>query len=360
MNLSCYKGKRVLLTGHTGFKGSWLWAWLHELGAEVFGLALAPESEQGLFVQAELAEWGDHFIGDIRDMDLVVKRVADIRPDIVFHLAAQPLVRESYEIPVETMATNVMGTVHVLEAVRRLGQPCAMVMITSDKCYENVERNYHYVESDPMGGYDPYSASKGAAELMIASYRRSFFPEEGAIAVASSRAGNVIGPGDWALDRIVPDAMRAFLKNETLIVRNPDAVRPWQHVLEPLGGYLLLGAKLMGAESVKYRQGWNFGPEDESARSVRDVANTMIQSWPGAKWESPPRTGEPHEAKLLQLDISKAKTELDWRPIWNFEQAVERTVEGYRTLYAAGKDRERARAFVAEEIGGYVGSMVRG
>ncbi len=290
---------------------------------------------------------------DIRDAERVRKRVQEVQPDVIFHLAAQPLVRESYKTPVETAATNIMGTAHVLDAVRHIEKPCAVVIVTSDKCYENFEKNHRYREDEPMGGHDVYSASKGCAELMIASYRRSFFPTDGPVAVASARAGNVIGPGDWAADRIVPDAMRAFLKGEALVVRNPEAVRPWQHVLEPLSGYLRLGACLMSDESALYREAWNFGPEDESARTVADLAEVMVRCWPGTRWEAPSREGEPHEATLLQLDISKAKERLKWEPVWRSEEAVTHTVRGYRELMAARGDVEKTRAFMSAEIEAY-------
>lgn len=348
-----YQHKRVLITGHTGFKGSWLTVWLHALGAEVYGLALPPENEQWLFARAGLDQWCDHLIGDVRDAELVRRRIEQVQPDIIFHLAAQPLVRESYQTPVETATTNIMGSVHVMEAVRFLRQPCALVMVTSDKCYENFEKNHRYREEEPMGGHDVYSASKGCAELMVASYRRSFFPPDGPVKMASARAGNVIGPGDWAADRIVPDAMRAFASGDPLIVRNPAAVRPWQHVLEPLSGYLRLGTLLMGEQAADYQEGWNFGPEDESARTVGELADVMTACWEGTRWESPRREGEPHEATLLQLDISKAKERMNWRPLWGFHETVTRTVHGYRELMAARGDVTRTQAFMQSEIAGY-------
>lgn len=348
-----YSEKRILVTGHTGFKGAWLTAWLHHLGAHVFGLALPPESSDWLFVQAGLADLCDHVEGDMRDAGTVFERVRAVQPDMVFHLAAQPLVRESYQTPVETAATNIMGSVHVMEALRQLGKPCAVVMVTSDKCYENREQNHGYREDEPMGGHDVYSASKGCTELMIASYRRSFFPSDGPVKLASARAGNVIGPGDWAADRIVPDAMRAFERGESLVVRNPQAVRPWQHVLEPLAGYLRLGECLMSESGGNFAEGWNFGPEPESARTVSDVADAMVADWPGARWEAPPRVGEPHEATLLQLDIGKAKRRLDWHPAWDFAETVARTVRGYRELMETRSDVERTRSFMQREIEAY-------
>lgn len=351
--LPVFSKKRILITGHTGFKGAWLTAWLHQLGASVFGLALPPETNQSLFAQGELEAYCNHCLLDVRDSERVWQRVKEVQPDVVFHLAAQPLVRESYKNPVDTAAINIMGSVHVMEAVRRLDKPCAIVMVTSDKCYENFEKQHCYQEDEPMGGHDVYSASKGCAELMIASYRRSFFPLSGPVRLASARAGNVIGPGDWAADRIVPDAMRSFSKGEPLVVRNPEAVRPWQHVLEPLAGYLRLGECLIGQDGGDYTEGWNFGPEGESARTVSEVADAMVANWEGAKWESPPRAEEPHEATLLQLDITKAKQRLGWRPVWDFDETIERTVCGYQELLAARGDAERARAFMRQEIEAY-------
>jgi CDP-glucose 4,6-dehydratase len=348
-----YQNRKVLVTGHTGFKGAWLTAWLHTLGAKVSGLALPPESAEWLFPQGRLDEWCDDMEGDIRDAAIVAKRVAKVQPDVVLHLAAQPLVRESYDRPVETAATNIMGTIHLLDALRFLNKACAVVIVTSDKCYENREVSYAYREDDPMGGHDVYSASKGCAELMVASYRRSFFSPDSPVAVASARAGNVIGPGDWARDRIVPDAMRSFLAGQPLVVRNPDAVRPWQHVLEPLSGYLWLAARLMSDESASFREAWNFGPEEESARNVASLADLMVSHWPGASWTSPPREGEPHEATLLQLDIAKARERLAWRPVWGFDEAVAHTVRGYRELMEARADAARTRAFMEREIQSY-------
>lgn len=349
-----YTNKRVLLTGHTGFKGAWLTAWLHQLGAEVHGLALPPESDDWLFAQAGLDQWCDHQVGDIRDAELVKARVRAVQPDIVFHLAAQALVRDSYSRPIETAAVNIMGSVHVMDAVRALDRPCAVVMVTSDKCYENREWPYAYRENDPMGGHDVYSASKGCAELMVASYRRSFFPSDGPIAVASARAGNVIGPGDWAKDRIVPDAMRTLLGGEALVVRNPHAIRPWQHVLEPLSGYLLLGARLMEKDSGLFRDGWNFGPGLDAARTVGDLADTIIKALGRGAWETDAREGHPHEAHFLRLSIEKAANLLNWRPVWDFEETVRRTVAGYMELTAATGDQARARAFLQKEITDYI------
>lgn len=348
-----YRGKRVLLTGHTGFKGSWLTAWLHKLGAHVYGLALEPEDDHWLFAQGGLSGLCDHRCGDIRDLDLVIRRVREVQPDVIFHLAAQPIVRTSYTDPVGTAATNIMGSIHVMEAVRRAGRPCAVVMVTSDKCYENKEWPYAYRENDPMGGHDVYSMSKGAAELTVASYRRSFFAPEGPVAVASGRAGNVIGPGDWAKDRIVADAMRTLLKGETLMVRNPAATRPWQHVLEPLSGYLALGAKLLEPGSAWARDGWNFGPGLDAARTVGELADEIVRVLGRGAWTTDQKGDHPHEANFLRLSIEKASTLLDWQPVWNFKTTVKRTVQGYECLVAAGRDQEKVRAFLSSEIAAY-------
>lgn len=332
-----YQGKRVLLTGHTGFKGSWMAEWLLELGAEVFGVALEPEGSPAVFQQMELEGRLNHYIADIRDADQMKVLVAKIQPDVVFHFAAQPLVRFSYNQPLETFDTNVMGTANILDALRPLEKPCQAVMITTDKCYENQETSRPYEEDDPMGGYDPYSASKGAAELVISSFRRSFFNpehygESHEVAVASARAGNVIGGGDWALDRIVPDCMRTLANGEAIPVRNPHATRPWQHVLEPLAGYLTLGMKLAenpGSEDWKACcSGFNFGPDPESNRPVKDLVEEILISWPG-KWIDQSAPGALHEAGLLNLSIAKAKRLLGWSPAWSFETAIARTVEWY-------------------------------
>jgi len=348
-----YRGKKVLVTGSTGFKGSWLTTWLHDLGADVYGLALPPENDQWLFRQAGLKDICCHVDGDIRDLSLVRRVIGDVRPDILLHLAAQAIVRASYKDPVGTAATNIMGSVHVLETIRELGHPCAVVMVTSDKCYENREWPYAYRENDPMGGHDVYSMSKGAAELVTASYRRSFFPPSGQIAVASARAGNVIGPGDWAADRIVPDAMRTLLKGDPLQVRNPGATRPWQHVLEPLSGYLWLGAKLLESDSAWVRDGWNFGPGLDAARSVGELADEMVKTLGRGKWTTDQVGKHPHEANFLRLSIEKASSMLGWSPVWKFEETVQRTVEGYEKLIAAGNNHEKQREFLVGEIQAY-------
>ena len=311
---SFWEGCRVLLTGHTGFKGSWLALWLLELGAQVTGLALPPDTEPNLFAQLGLDWRLDHRVGDIRDADRVASLVNEVRPQVVFHLAAQPLVRRSYAEPTATWATNVMGSIHLLEALRRLEQPCAAVLITTDKVYRNNEWLYGYRENDPLGGHDPYSSSKAAAELAI---------------LASARAGNVIGGGDWAADRIVPDAMRALGRGEPIGVRNPAATRPWQHVLEPLGGYLLLAERLTADAALA--GAFNFGPQLEANRSVRELVEEALHHWPGS-WEDQSDPGAPHEASLLNLVIDKAHHQLGWAPRWNFATTLERTVNWYRRV----------------------------
>ena len=322
-----YRGRRVLVTGHTGFKGAWLCEWLLDLGATVCGIALEPNTKPALFEQLGLQTRVEHHIQDIREPAATAAIIRDFRPDFVFHLAAQPLVRLSYERPVETWETNVLGTIHILESLRHFDHPCAAVFVTTDKCYENREWLYAYREVDPMGGYDPYSSSKGAAEIAIAAWRRSFFQDH-AVRVASARAGNVIGGGDWALDRIVPDAMRALYKGETVPVRNKTATRPWQHVLEPLGGYLWLAALMSGPDPVPYCDAFNFGPRLESNRTVAELVSEILKHRPG-QWEDRSDPKAPHEASKLNLSIEKAFHVLGWSPVWNFEDTIAQTVAWY-------------------------------
>lgn len=328
-------GKRVLLTGHTGFKGGWLSLWLQSMGAELKGLALEPPTNPSLFVLAKVAQGMDSEIGDIRNYDVVYRVVSSFKPEIVIHMAAQPLVRYSYQNPVETYATNVMGTVHLLEAVRQVGSARVFVNVTTDKCYENKEWVWGYREDEPMGGYDPYSSSKGCSELITSAYRRSYFSKTGT-ALASARAGNVIGGGDWAEDRLVPDILRAFEKNQPVVIRNPHSTRPWQHVLEPLSGYLALAEKLWHEPSI-YAGGWNFGPVDEDAQPVQWIVERLCSAWGlGARWEV---DGEnhPHEASYLKLDISKARHEMGWSPTWALNVALNQIVEWHKG-YLAGDD----------------------
>ncbi len=349
-----YRGKRVLLTGHTGFKGSWMAEWLLSLGAEVTGFALPPPTQPSLFDQLGLASRLRHVVGDVRDLAAVRAAVDAGKPDFIFHLAAQPLVRLSYDQPVETYATNVMGTVNVLEAVRLAARPCSVVAITTDKCYENKEWVHSYREEDPMGGFDPYSSSKGAAELVIASYRKSYFsdPDSG-VKLASARAGNVIGGGDWALDRIVPDCIRALKSGETIPVRNKIATRPWQHVLEPLSGYLWLGACLHSSEltafSSQLPSAFNFGPALASNRTVAELVQEILKHWPG-KWEDKSDPKAVHEAKLLNLATDKAHHFLGWAPAWNFEQTLAQTVAWYRQ---AADTKTDIHALTLSQIAGY-------
>ena len=402
-----YRGKRVLVTGHTGFKGSWLSEWLLQLGAEVTGFALPPPTTPALFDQLGLARRLRHVVGDIRDLETVKRVVIETKPDFVFHLAAQPLVRLSYEQPVETYATNVMGTVNVLEALRcfqnevksnvevqvaagpgpapqlKLGtstprSPCIAVMITTDKCYENKEWVHSYREDDPLGGYDPYSSSKGAAELVIAAYRRSFFqtstPQLNSgllpVRVASARAGNVIGGGDWALDRIVPDCIRSLQRGEAIPVRNRVATRPWQHVLEPLSGYLLLASAIATRVEAENLRGdvhsglslngqiqpaelcsaFNFGPALTSNRTVADLVQEILKHWQGS-WADKSDPHAVHEAKLLNLSTDKAHHFLGWQPVWNFPRTVECSAVWYRTAQSPGTD---IRALTREQIAGYM------
>lgn len=334
MDFTCYKGRKVLVTGHTGFKGSWLCEWLLLLGAKVYGYALEPPTKPSLFEQLKLAERIKlSTIGDISDLSKLKSFVKKIKPDFVFHLAAQPLVRYSYDHPVETFETNVMGTVNVLEACRLLKNKCSVVCITTDKCYENKETSRPYREDDPMGGYDPYSCSKGCDELLISSYRRSFFGSpESPVWVASARAGNVIGGGDWAKDRIVPDCIRAIRGGRSIPVRNKVSTRPWQHVLEPLSGYLTLGAALDSRTRFEdYASGFNFGPNPKDNRSVKDLVEEILKTSRGA-WEDKSDPNAVHEAGLLNLNIDKARKILGWKPRWNFATTIKNTVEWYMRI----------------------------
>lgn len=333
-----YRGKSVWLSGHTGFKGSWLATWLLQLGARVHGFALLPPTNPSLFEQLGLAAQLAHEIGDVRDAAAVAKSISNAAPDFVFHLAAQPLVRFSYEQPVETYATNVMGTVHVLDALRPSQRPCAAVFVTTDKCYENREWLHAYREEDPLGGYDPYSSSKAAAEIAIAAYRRSFFQSH-PVKIASARAGNVIGGGDWALDRIVPDSIRALQRREPILVRNKRSTRPWQHVLEPLSGYLSLGAQLTKRDADQLCSAFNFGPALTSNRSVSDLVEEFLKYWPG-KWIDRSDPQAVHEASLLNLATDKAFHLLGWSPVWAFAETIEHTANWYRQAIELGESME--------------------
>jgi CDP-glucose 4,6-dehydratase len=357
MDPNFWRGKKVWVTGHTGFKGAWLSLWLLQLGAEVKGLSLAPNTTPSLFEQLNLAEHLDHQIGDIRNQESVRQAIAPWQPDLVFHLAAQPLVRRSYLESVETWNTNVMGTIHVLEALKQLTHPCAAVLITTDKCYENREWIYGYRESDPLGGHDPYSSSKAAAELAIASWRNSFFTHSPIpIAIASARAGNVIGGGDWAEDRIVPDAIRSLLRKEAIPVRNPRSTRPWQHVLEPLGGYLLLGQRLYEGLSTgekNFSGAFNFGPALSSNRSVKELVESILKSWPGS-WLDRSNPDAVHEATLLNLVTDKAFHLLNWQSVWDFERTVKETVEWYHQAHQFDLvDHNWVQTLTQKQIGQY-------
>ncbi|UUL82165.1 CDP-glucose 4,6-dehydratase [Sphingomonas qomolangmaensis] len=333
-------GRRVFMTGHTGFKGSWLSLWLQDMGAVVTGYALTPVGEVSLFDAARVADGMRSVIGDIRDLESLRSAMAEADPEIVIHMAAQPLVRLSYRDPLGTYETNVMGTAKVLEAARAMPALRAVVSVTTDKCYENQEWDWGYRENEPMGGHDPYSNSKGCAELVTSAYRASFFAPGGQVALASARAGNVIGGGDWAADRIVPDAMAAFAKGEVLQVRNPNAIRPWQHVLEPLSGYLVL-AQALWRGGAEFAEGWNFGPGGDDAQTVAEVIGTLQAAWgAGASWQHD--DGEhPHEARYLKLDTSKARNRLGWRPVWSVEHTLERIVAWHRS-WLAGNDMRGA------------------
>jgi CDP-glucose 4,6-dehydratase len=345
-----WQGKRVFLTGHTGFKGSWLALWLHSLGAVVKGYALSPPTDPSLFKEAKIDSIIDSQISDIRDQDVLHKSMTTFNPDILIHMAAQPLVRYSYDAPIETYEVNVIGTAKVLEAARSCANLKAIVNITTDKCYENDGRSEGYKESDPMGGHDPYSSSKGCAELVASAYRRSFLQGQG-IGIASVRAGNVIGGGDWADDRLIPDILRSFEKDEPVVIRNPKATRPWQHVLEPLSGYLILAQKLY-EDQKEYAEGWNFGPNEKDVRPVDWILDKMISKWPNSSWELD-QNSNPHEAGFLKLDITKAKSKLDWHPAWELSQSLDKIIDWHR----AWLNKEDMQAVCLAEIEEYTRDM---
>lgn len=353
MRTDFWQGKRVLLTGHTGFKGGWLSLWLQSMGAKVTGYALEAPTRPSLFDVARIEEGMSSHTGDIRDLEHLLRVMREARPEIVIHMAAQALVRYSYANPVETYATNVMGTVHLLEAVRQTGGVRVVVNITSDKCYENQEWVWGYRENEPMGGFDPYSNSKGCAELVTSAYRNSYFPperySEHGVALASVRAGNVIGGGDWAEDRLIPDFLRAISAGRPVIIRSPHAIRPWQHVLEPLSGYLNLAEKLWH-HGKDYMGGWNFGPNDEDAKPVEWIVERMTQLWgEGAAWQLDGGV-HPHEAHYLKLDISKARMRLGWQPRWNLDKTLSSIVDWHRA-WQGGDDM---RAFTCQQIKTYI------
>ena len=347
MNPIFWKNKTVFLTGHTGFKGGWIAHWLDELGASVHGYSLKPPTEPNFFTDTRLRQrLAQSTIGDVRDLNTLTAALSTAKPDIIIHMAAQPLVRESYNTPVETFATNVMGTVNVFEAARQVGTAKVIVNVTTDKCYENKEWLRPYRENDRLGGHDPYSASKACAEIAGVAYRNSLLADVD-IHLTSVRAGNVIGGGDWATDRLIPDFFRALDAGETLSIRSPNAIRPWQHVLEPLSGYLLLAEKLY-TEGSAFAEAWNFGPNDDDARPVSWIVDHLCSRNPGAKWETK-NARHFHEAGLLKLDSSKAKTKLEWAPRWNLEAALNKTMEWHQ----AWRNNEDMVAVTSAQIQAY-------
>lgn len=348
MNRDFWKGKKVFVTGHTGFKGSWISIWLNSMDAKVFGYSLPAPTEPSLFKAAHVEKMIHHKIGNICNYEQLLAALREAQPDIVLHMAAQPLVRESYINPIETYATNVMGTVNVLQALREIPSVKSTVIVTTDKCYENFEHDMGYSEHDPMGGYDPYSSSKGCAELVTSAMRRSFF-HNSPNAIASARAGNVIGGGDWAADRLIPDFMRSFSKGETVKIRNPHAIRPWQHVMEPLAGYLTLAEKLY-LQGHDYTSAWNFGPYDEDARNVSYIADKLVSLWgDNSRWQLD-GDSHPHEAKYLKLKINKAVSKLDWKPTFNIDECLQLTCDWYRGYY---QNPQTALAMTLQQIKTY-------
>jgi len=344
-----WEGKRVFITGHTGFKGGWLTIWLKSLGANVIGYALPATTTPNIFSIANVADCLiENHMQDIRNLDSLKKAMLSAQPDIVLHLAAQPLVRKSYLDPVETYSTNVMGTVNLFEAIRQTQSVRAVVNITTDKCYENREWVWSYREDEAMGGYDPYSSSKGCVELVTSAYRRSFFTGSGVVALASARAGNVIGGGDWAEDRLIPDFLRSLNQKKKLVIRSPHAIRPWQHVLEPLSGYLLLAERLF-LEGRKYATAWNFGPREEDAKTVQWIVEKLVSATPNASWEID-NNPQPHEANYLKLDSSKARAMLNWKSRWNLETTLTKIIEWHQ-LWQNGHDMHKV---CLEQINAYV------
>lgn len=350
IDFSKLKGRRILVTGSTGFKGSWLATWLADLGAEVTGLALPPEADAPLFNQLRLAERIDQRFTDIRDYDAVQALIAETAPEAIIHLAAQALVRRSYDDPLTTFHTNVSGGINLLEAVRVQPSVRSLVFITSDKCYRNMEWERGYHEDDVLGGPDPYSASKGAVELVFTGYQESFFRKRQGLIAATTRAGNVIGGGDMSADRIVPDCIRALRAGDPVILRNPMATRPWQHVLEPLSGYLTLALRQIDGDAIA-AGAWNFGPDEENVRPVKELAETAVAVWGSGRVEVRQDPNAPHEATLLMLDSAKAKGDLGWRPRWDFATGVTRTIEWYKSVDGGADPVEITRAQIAEYLG---------
>ena len=346
INPSFWKSKRVFVTGHTGFKGGWICLWLKHLGVEVIGYSLEPATVPSLFEAADVGEGMKSIIGDIRDHAKLSKAISESKPDVVIHMAAQPLVRYSYAQPAETYEVNVMGTVYLLEGARATPSVKAVVNVTTDKCYENREWIWGYRENEAMGGSDPYSSSKGCAELVTSAYRQSFFDQAG-IALASARAGNVIGGGDWAADRLIPDFLRAMDAGETLNIRSPQAVRPWQHVLEPLSGYLMLAEQLY-SNGASFAEGWNFGPSDDDSRTVSWIIERMAEMRKDINWQCD-EAPQLHEANLLKLDSSKARRQLNWQPLWRLQTALQKTLEWHE----AWRNSEDMRAVSLAQINDY-------
>jgi len=335
MNPLFWKGKRVFVTGHTGFKGGWLCLWLKQLGAEVTGYALETATEPSLFAVADVADGMNSIIGDIRDREKLAQAILAAKPEVVIHMAAQALVRYSYHHPVETYETNVMGTVNLMEGIRQSDSVKSVLVVTSDKCYENQEREEGYREEEPMGGYDPYSNSKGCAELVVSAYRQSFFDGGKQVAIATGRAGNVIGGGDWSEERLIPDMVRAFTAGESVVIRSPDAVRPWQHVFDALHGYLLL-LERMEDDPESFSQAWNFGPEEKDVHDVAWIVEQFVDAWGEVNWRTEADAEMLHEAHLLKLDCSKARGALNWRPVLELDHALKWIADWYRYYYDGG------------------------
>jgi len=338
VSLTSFSGKRVLVTGHTGFKGSWLSIWLNMLGAKITGVSLAPETSPNNFEESDVVSLiANHYLIDIRNGEKLITLIKEVAPDVIFHMAAQAIVHEGYADPVGTFQTNIIGTANILEAVRQASRPCVVVVVSSDKCYENREHVWGYRECDAMGGYDPYSASKGGTEIITNSYRQSYFNVENfvdhGVALASARAGNVLGGGDWAQARIIPDIVKSLNSNRPVELRNPGAVRPWQHVLEPLSGYLLLAAHMMNQPPEPYCGGWNFGPNNESTVNVQTITELAIDVWGSGSWVGGEAKHNPHEANILRLSIDKANTQLGWSPRFDLKTCIKRTIEWYRHFY---------------------------
>lgn len=352
-----FRGRNVFVTGHTGFKGSWLSLWLSKMGANIFGYSLQPDTIPNNYTVSLVRDLlSEEIIADICNKQSLFNAIKKTEPDYIFHLAAQPLVRDSYKYPIKTFETNVIGSLNVLEGLRELEQPCTVIMVTSDKCYENKWQVWGYRENDPLGGHDPYSASKAAAEIAISSYRQSFFPleelDKHGVGIATVRAGNVIGGGDWAKDRIIPDAVRALSKGETISVRNPSAIRPWQHVLEPLYGYLTLAAKISESKNPEFCSAWNFGPFYNDECTVSNLMDLFCDNWDCANWSHTNLSNAPYEASILRLSIDKAIQKLGWSPRWNLSGAVKRTVAWYKKYYNG--DAESMQEACLEDIGAYM------